>query len=69
MSSSCSGASGSNRSGQRADCSAVVNATHPDPSAVRRDLAALGVHLDVTAGSPAGLEAVLDSPRGPVTLR
>ncbi|GAA2715399.1 hypothetical protein ACFY2R_29150 [Micromonospora olivasterospora] len=47
----------------------MVNATHPDPSAVRRDLAALGVHLDVTAGSPAGLEAVLDSPRGPVTLR
>jgi hypothetical protein len=40
---------------------------HPDPPAVQRALAALGVTLDVTAG-PAALEAVLDTPRGPITI-
>jgi hypothetical protein len=40
---------------------------HPDPPAVRNALAALGVALDVTPG-PAALEAVLDTPRGPVTI-
>ncbi|MGV9771477.1 VOC family protein [Streptosporangium sp. NPDC003464] len=44
-------------------------ATHPDPAAVRRDLAALGVSLDVTAGPAATLQARLDTPRGPLTLR
>ncbi|MER7332668.1 MULTISPECIES: VOC family protein [unclassified Micromonospora] len=43
--------------------------THPDPSVVRRDLAALDVELDVTAGPRAALEAVLDTPRGSVALR
>ena len=44
-------------------------ATHPDPPAVQRDLAAIGVDLDVTAGPRAALQALLDSPLGPVTLR
>ncbi|MEU4645531.1 VOC family protein [Micromonospora sp. NPDC023814] len=48
---------------------ASFTATHPDPSVVRRDLAALGVELDVTAGPATALEAVLDTPRGSVTLR
>lgn len=40
---------------------------HPDPPGVRRALAALDVALDVTVGPPA-LEAVLDTPRGPITI-
>jgi hypothetical protein len=40
---------------------------HPDPPAVRRALAALDVELEVTAGPP-GLQAVLDTPRGRITL-
>ncbi|MEU5725494.1 VOC family protein [Micromonospora sp. NPDC047738] len=44
-------------------------ATHPDPPAVQRDLAALSVTLEVTAGPENGLRALLDTPRGPVTLR
>lgn len=46
-----------------------LTATHPDPPAVRRALAALGVDLDVAEGPQAALEAVLDTPHGPVTLR
>ncbi|MEU3270277.1 VOC family protein [Saccharomonospora sp. NPDC006951] len=40
---------------------------HPDPPSVRRALEALRVELDVTEG-PAGLEAVLDTPNGRITL-
>lgn len=40
---------------------------HPDRPAVRRALSALDVRLDVTAGPP-GLEAVLDTPHGRITL-
>ena len=40
---------------------------HPDPPAVRRALGALGVELGVTTG-PAGLEAVLDTPNGRITI-
>ena len=40
---------------------------HPDPPAVRAALAALDVQLDITAG-PAGLQAVLDTPHGHITL-
>lgn len=40
---------------------------HPDPRAVQQALAALDVTLDVGAGPPA-LEAVLDTPRGPITI-
>ncbi|NUO97929.1 MAG: VOC family protein [Nonomuraea sp.] len=43
-------------------------AVHPDPGALRRDLAALGVDLDVTEGPEVALRAVLDTPHGPVTL-
>ena len=42
-------------------------ARHPDPSAVRRALAALDVTLDVTEG-PATLQAVLDTPLGEITI-
>lgn len=45
-----------------------LTGSHPDPDAVRRDLAALGAHLDVTAGDQAALRAVLDTPRGTVSL-
>lgn len=44
---------------------------HPDPPAARRVLAALDVALDVTpldTGGPPGLEAVLDTPHGRITL-
>ncbi len=44
-------------------------AVHPEPEALRRDLAALGVLLDVVEGPEAELRAVLDTPRGTVTLR
>lgn len=43
-------------------------AVHPDPDALRRDLAALDVELDVSEGPEVALRAVLDTPRGPVTL-
>ena len=44
-----------------------VRASHPQPAAVRRVLAALQVRLRLTEG-PARLEADLDTPRGLVTL-
>lgn len=40
---------------------------HPDPDAVRHDLDALGVELEVREGAP-GFEVVLDTPNGAVTL-
>jgi hypothetical protein len=40
---------------------------HPDPLGVKRALSALDVTLDVSEGLPA-LEAVLDTPRGPITI-
>jgi hypothetical protein len=40
---------------------------HPDPPSVKRALAALDVTLDVTVGE-AALQAVLDTPRGPITI-
>jgi hypothetical protein len=40
---------------------------HPDPPAVRRALQALDVELDVITGPP-GLEAVLDTPNGRLTI-
>ncbi|MBT2225920.1 VOC family protein [Nonomuraea sp. NEAU-A123] len=47
---------------------AAFSAVHPEPAALRRDLAALGVELDVTEGPEIALRAVLDTPLGPVTL-
>ncbi|UBU08333.1 VOC family protein [Nonomuraea gerenzanensis] len=44
------------------------SATHPDPGALQRDLAALGVRLDVAAGPEPSLRAVIGTPRGHVTL-
>jgi hypothetical protein len=44
-----------------------MRATHPDPGGVRAVLAALGLGLVVEPG-PAGLAALLDTPRGPVEL-
>ncbi|MFG1680894.1 VOC family protein [Nonomuraea sp. NPDC049269] len=46
----------------------AFGAVHPEPGALRRDLAALGVELDVTEGPEIALRAVLDTPLGPVTL-
>ncbi|MEV6150695.1 VOC family protein [Nonomuraea sp. NPDC052129] len=46
----------------------AFGAVHPEPAALRRDLAALGVELDVTEGPEILLRAVLDTPLGPVTL-
>lgn len=46
----------------------VLAATHPDPPSARAQLAALGVTLDVRAGSAESLTAALDTPRGRVTL-
>ncbi|MEU5864968.1 VOC family protein [Nonomuraea sp. NPDC047529] len=43
-------------------------AVHPDPGALRRDLAALDVTLDVTEGPEPALRAVIDTPLGHVTL-
>ncbi|HEX6444138.1 MAG TPA: VOC family protein [Streptosporangiales bacterium] len=40
---------------------------HPEPDAVRRDLDALGVELEVRPGEP-GFELVVDTPNGRVTL-
>lgn len=47
---------------------ASFSAVHPDPAALRRELDALGVELDVTRGPDVALRAVLDTPRGPLTL-
>ncbi|MDP4504457.1 VOC family protein [Nonomuraea turcica] len=46
-----------------------LSAVHPDPDALRRDLAALGVRLDVSPGPEPALRAVIDTPLGSVTLR
>ncbi|MGP3964177.1 VOC family protein [Nonomuraea sp. 3N208] len=46
-----------------------LSAVHPDPDAYRRDLAALDVRLDVSRGPETALRAVIDTPRGHVTLR
>jgi hypothetical protein len=43
-------------------------AVHPSPDTLRRDLAALGVQLEVSEGPEPALRAVLDTPLGPVTL-
>lgn len=40
---------------------------HPEPDAVRRDLGALGVQLEVQQGEP-GFELVVDTPRGQIAL-
>ena len=47
---------------------AAFGAVHPEPAPLRRDLAALGVELDVTEGPTVALRAVLDTPLGQVTL-
>ncbi|NYI07330.1 VOC family protein [Allostreptomyces psammosilenae] len=44
------------------------SAIHPDPAALRADLAALGVRLDVTGGHAPALTAVVRGADGPVTL-
>ncbi|MFD1541694.1 VOC family protein [Nonomuraea guangzhouensis] len=46
----------------------AFDAVHPEPAALRRDLSALGVELDVTEGPEISLRAILDTPLGPVTL-
>jgi hypothetical protein len=46
----------------------VLAATHPDPAAAQAQLAALGVSLDVRAGSEQSLTAALETPNGWVTL-
>ncbi|MEU0563849.1 VOC family protein [Nonomuraea sp. NPDC005983] len=46
-----------------------LSASHPDPAALRRDLAALGVELDVAEGAETELRAELETPLGTVTLR
>ena len=43
---------------------ARLRARHPDPAAVRADLAALGTELEVVAGEEAELEAVLETREG-----
>ncbi|MFC5818013.1 VOC family protein [Nonomuraea harbinensis] len=45
-----------------------LTASHPDPDALRRDLAAVGAPLDVTQGPEPALRAVLTTPLGPITL-
>lgn len=45
------------------------SATHPDPGALRRDLAALDLRLDISSGTETALRAVIETPLGPVTLR
>jgi hypothetical protein len=46
-----------------------LRAEHPDPAAVRAQLAALDVPLPVDEGPAPALVAALDTPRGRVTLR
>jgi hypothetical protein len=46
-----------------------LRAEHPDPAAVRAQLAALDATLPVDEGSAPALVATLDTPRGRVTLR
>ncbi|MEV4107493.1 VOC family protein [Nonomuraea sp. NPDC049695] len=48
---------------------ASFTAVHPDPEALHRQLAALDAVLEVSKGQEPALEAVLDTPRGAVTLR
>ncbi|MCY4400754.1 MAG: VOC family protein [Gemmatimonadetes bacterium] len=45
---------------------ARLRARHPDPGAVRADLAAVGTELDVAAGEEARLEAVLETREGTI---
>ncbi|MGN9842252.1 VOC family protein [Nonomuraea sp. H19] len=45
------------------------SAVHPDPEALRHDVAALGVRLGISPGPEPALRAVIDTPLGPVTLR
>ncbi|WP_214319521.1 VOC family protein [Nonomuraea sediminis] len=47
---------------------ASFTATHPDPEALREDLAAVGAELEVEPGQEVGLRAVLDTPQGQVEL-
>jgi hypothetical protein len=44
-------------------------AEHPDPDAIRRMLAAIGVDLPVTGGPAPALAAVIDTPKGRAELR
>jgi hypothetical protein len=46
-----------------------LRAEHPRPEKVLGSLGALGVDLDVAPGPAPALEAVLDSPHGPIELR
>ena len=51
-------------------CSLVsMRAEHPDPPAVRRDLAALGAALEVSRADAPALILQLSTPKGPVELR
>lgn len=47
---------------------ASFTATHPDPGALRRELAAVEAELEVSEGPEAALRAILDTPRGSVIL-
>ncbi len=47
---------------------AALRGEHPDPRAARRTLAFLGVDLEVDQGTEQRLIAVLDTPKGQVTL-
>ncbi|MEU7744445.1 VOC family protein [Nonomuraea sp. NPDC049158] len=47
---------------------AAFSAVHPEPAALRRDLTALGVELDIAEGPEIALRAVLDTPLGQVPL-
>jgi hypothetical protein len=46
-----------------------MRAVHPDPDRVRSVLTAMAIDLDVEPGPVADLIAVLQTPRGEVTLR
>ncbi|MEE9279643.1 MAG: hypothetical protein V3V67_05670 [Myxococcota bacterium] len=51
-------------------CSLVeLRGEHPDPAAIQKLLAALGVELEVRPGPTAALVATLDAPSGRVELR
>lgn len=45
-----------------------LRAEHPDPAAIRRMLAALGLDVPVTEGAAPALFAEIDTPQGQVTL-